>query len=417
MPPRMNGWNEQTLRAAASWKAFKSGRSLFESGAVTDAKTTAAGWQGSVSAGRRPLRVSVAVKSATDLETRCPCPENRATGELCSHAVAAGLAALAAADSAAPAQDVLPDAGRTMVARELHLPSNWRESLKRGKLTLKATISRRASEEVSDIKLHDWFSREGVEEKPQVHLQLDEARLGAFLDAIMGHPAVFTGDGIKLEISDGHRLQLTHATRVADEASLAADENDRGWLEIAGAFWQAGEDFLRQAGAGTPPQQLGRIMAALCRGQSASLPVRDLLSHLEAWQDWLRFPTDCWPESLHFVPAAATFHLSLDGSLQQIEARLAVAYDGSPMQVPGKGEIPHLPRLRGEICEIRDLPGEQMAVNRLESAGFQAGEPGLWVLRGQSNILGFFAHSLPRWRRDPWLGRVWTTLRSYISNE
>jgi superfamily II DNA or RNA helicase len=395
----MSGWNEQTLRAAASWKAFKAGRCLFESGAVTDAKTTVAGWQGSVSAGKRPLRVSVAVKSATDLETRCPCPENRATGELCCHAVAAGLAALAAADSPAPARDVSPDAKRTAVARELHFPSNWRESLKRGKLMLKATISRRAADELADLKLDAWFSREGVAEQPQVHLQLDEARLGGFLDAITGHPAVFTGDGgVRLEISGGHRLQLSHATRIDDEASLTPEEKDPSWLETAGAFWQTGEDFLRRAGEGTPPPPLGGILSALCRGQSVSLPVRDLLAGLEAWQDWLRFPAGCWLESLHFVPAAAAFHLFLDGSLQQIEARLSVAYDGSPLQVPGKGEIPHLPRLRGEICEIRDLPGEQIAVDRLENAGFQMAGPGHWVLRGQTAILGFFAQTFPRWR-------------------
>jgi superfamily II DNA or RNA helicase len=399
MPPRMNGWNEQTLRAAASWKAFKAGRSLFESGVVTDAKTTAAGWQGSVSGGKRPLRVSVAVKSATDLETRCPCPENRATGELCCHAVAAGLAALAAADTPAPAETVLAAAKRTAVARELHFPSNWRQSLKRGKLTLKVTISRHAADAMADRKLDDWLSREGVAEQPQVHLHLDEARLGGFLEAITGHPAVFTGDGgVRLEISDGHRLQLAHATRIADEASLTPEENDRGWLETAGAFWQTGEDFLRRVGEGPPPPTIGGILSALCQGQIARLPVRDLLAHLETWQDWLRFPAGCWLESLHFVPATATFHLSLDGSMQQIEARFAVAYDGSPMQVPGKGDIPQLPRLRGEVCEIRDLPGEQIAVNRLESAGFQAAEPGLWILRGQPAILGFFAHNLPSWR-------------------
>ena len=114
------------------------------------------------------------------------------------------------------------------------------------------------------------------------------------------------------------------------------------------------------------------MLAMLARGQTATVPVRQLLAHLETWQDWLRFPADCWLESLHFVPAAAQFHLTLDGSLEQIEGWLSVSYGGSPPQIPGMGEIPHLPRLTGGICEIRDLPGEQAAVRRLEKAGFQS---------------------------------------------
>jgi hypothetical protein len=392
----MSGWNEQTLRAAASWKAFKEGASLFAGGAVSDAKATPTGWQGSVSSGKRPLRVSVTVKSATDLETRCPCPENRATGELCCHAVAAGLAALAAAGAAAAATPP-PEIKRPPLARELHFPANWRESLKRGTLTLTAKHSRQAADE--SAALDDWFSREGVADKPLVHLQLDAARLPGFLAAVTGHPAVMTGEGdVRLEIHTGHRLHLAAAVRRDDEVLLTPVADDAAWLEIEGAFWQAGHDFLRRAGEGPTPVTLGKVMATLARGQSARVPVRHLLAHLETWQDWLGFPADCWLEALHFIPAAAGFHLSLDGSLEQLEARLTVGYAGSQAQIPGVGEIPHLPRLTGDIVEIRNLTEERTAVHRLESAGFQSVEPGRWLLRGEQPILGFFAHCLPPWR-------------------
>jgi superfamily II DNA or RNA helicase len=389
MPPRMSGWNEQTLRAAASWKAFKEGRALFESGAVTDAKGTASGWQGSVSAGKRPLRVSVTVKSATDLETRCPCPENRATGELCRHAVAAGLAALA------PCQPAPPDAKQRPVARELIFPANWRESIKRGKLTLTAKVSLRDADEAADRKLDDWFSREGVGDKPLLHLQLDAARLSGFLEAITGHPAVLAGDS-RLEISAGHRLQLSDAGRGDDEVFLTPADSQ--WSEINGTFWQTGEDYLRRAGEGTMPAALHKVLGTLARGQKVAVPIRQLLARLESWQDWLQFPADGWLESLHFIPATAQFHLTLDGSLEQIEARLSVSYGGSTSQIPGMGEIPQLPRLVGDRCEIRDLTGEQAAVSRLEQAGFQADEPGHWILRGQSAISGLIARSLPQWK-------------------
>ena len=400
MPARMSGWNEQTLRAAASWKAFKEGRSLFASGAVIDAKPTTSGWQGSVSSGKRPLRISVTVKSATDLETRCPCPENRATGELCCHAVAAGLAALAASVSPATAavKPAPPDAKQPPLARELHFPSTWRESLNRGKLSLTAKVSRQSVDELSDRKLEEWLSREGVADQSVVHLHLDAASLPGFLEVITGHPSVLIGDGsIRLEISAGHRLKLSDAVRMDDEVVLSPAKQEQGWMEFAGAYWQAGEDFLSRAGQGMAPTSLDKVLVALSRGHSVMVPVRQLFAHLETWQDWLGFPADCWLESLHFVPAAAQFHLALDGSLQQLEARLTVSYDGSPPQIPGQGEIPRLPHLTGNVCQIRDLSGEQAAVNRLEKAGFQLAEPGRWILRGQSAILGFFAHFLPQW--------------------
>ncbi|MEY5013384.1 MAG: hypothetical protein RLY69_1099, partial [Verrucomicrobiota bacterium] len=86
----MSGWTAQSLRAAASWRAFKEGAALRDSGAVVDAKKTENGWRGSVRVGKRVFRVAVVVNSASDFEVRCSCPENQSSGEVCSHAVATG---------------------------------------------------------------------------------------------------------------------------------------------------------------------------------------------------------------------------------------------------------------------------------------------------------------------------------------
>src|SRR5687768_6075429 len=51
--PRMAGWNETTLRSAASWKAFKDGKALLESGAVSAVKTSADLCSGTVREGKR----------------------------------------------------------------------------------------------------------------------------------------------------------------------------------------------------------------------------------------------------------------------------------------------------------------------------------------------------------------------------
>ena len=96
---RMSVWTEQALRGAASWRAFKEGVALRDAGAVVEAKKTEGGWLGAVRVGKRVFRVGVVVKSASDFEVRCSCPENQASGEVCCHAVATGLQALAGADA------------------------------------------------------------------------------------------------------------------------------------------------------------------------------------------------------------------------------------------------------------------------------------------------------------------------------
>ncbi|MCB1092639.1 MAG: hypothetical protein KDL87_13980, partial [Verrucomicrobiae bacterium] len=96
----MSVLTEEILRKAASWQAFKEGRSLFENGLVMDAAAGSTGWKGSVKSGSRAIRVGVTMRSATDIEARCACPENRSTGAVCAHAVATGLAVISGKSAA-----------------------------------------------------------------------------------------------------------------------------------------------------------------------------------------------------------------------------------------------------------------------------------------------------------------------------
>ena len=141
----MIDWTEQTLRAAASWQAFKEGKALFECGAVAEVKVGSNGWQGLVKWGKRPFRVSVAVKSGTNIEARCSCPENQSSGAVCAHAVATGLATLSAKKAkpatAAAAPPPAVAAPVASVAWQILLPLNWREALARGKLSATLAVS------------------------------------------------------------------------------------------------------------------------------------------------------------------------------------------------------------------------------------------------------------------------------------
>ncbi|MCX6865053.1 MAG: SNF2-related protein, partial [Verrucomicrobia bacterium] len=250
----------------------------------------------------------------------------------------------------------------------------------------------------ADHRLAEWLAKEGVAAKDPLHLHLDGDRVTAFLDAIDGHPQVLGGkDRLPVRRIPGQRIHLATVSLHQNQVRLAPDENAAPWTEIGGAFWQIGEDFLSRAGEGNIPASLHGIMQPLARGDSVEIPLRLLLDHLDPWQDWLEFPVDGWLACLQFVPAPASFHLTLEGSLQHLEAQLTVVYGDSAPVSPGYGRVENLPRLVDEHCEIRDVSTEARAASRLEQAGLQPFNraSGCWSLSGESSVIHFLTHSLP----------------------
>lgn len=400
----MIAWTEQTLRGAASWKAFKEGKSLFEGGAVIVAKAGQSGFQGSVRSGKRPLRVAVSIKSPTDLETRCACPENQSSGALCAHAVAVGLAALAG-KAAKPAADRPSPAPAPTVATawQVLLPLNWRDALIRGKLAAK--LARAAADEISpaDDRLNAWLCRENVAPKEILSLNLDTQRVSSFLEALSDHPRLAAGkDQLSITIRSGERFHLADASLQDDRVRLVPSADSGPWVEIAGAFWRISQDGVTRVGEGTIPADLATPLAGISRGQVVEIPTARFFNQLDAWQEWVAFPDGSWLDSLHFVPAAARMELTLDGSLQHLEARLLVKYGESPAVPPGLGKVDGLPRLAGDRCEVRNTQAEERAVHRLTQAGFQIEDysNGRWSLKGESAILDFLTRTLPDLRND-----------------
>lgn len=403
----MIGWTETTLRAAASWQAFKEGKSLLEGGAVTEAQATPSGFQGAVRSGKRLLRVHVAVKTATDLATRCACPQNQATGECCAHAVAVGLAALAGTSGTSPrtAARVAPaaPAPAAAVQWQILLPLNWRDALARGKFA--ATLATSTGSEISpaDDRLNAWLARERVISKNLLSLNLAGPQVAGFLEAIAEHPRLAAGkERLSITIRAGERFQLRDATSQGDRIRLVPELATGTWVEIGGSFWQIAPATVTRVGEGNIPDDLATALAEIARGQPVELPTERFFRRLDAWQEWVTFPAGSWLDALHFVPAPAAIMLSLEGSLQSLEARLQVKYADAPAVAPGLGSVACLPRLLDDRCEVRNLATEERAVNRLAKAGFQPQDHarGLWVLRDETTILDFLTRSLPALRHD-----------------
>jgi superfamily II DNA or RNA helicase len=400
----MSGWTEAILRSAASWQAFKEGKSLLESGMVVEVAAGTSGWQGTVRVGKRLMKVAVIVKSPTNLDTICPCSDNQRSGALCCHAVATGLAALKPAISAKPAQAPPPkQAAVVPVPWQVLLPLNWRDALNRGKFAATLAVASGSEITPADERLGAWLAKEGVATKEILSLNLDGARVPAFLGAIAEHTRLAAGkDRLSIQIRSGERLHLKAADHHEGEIQLVPDTESGPWIEIGGSYWQIAEDTVVRVGEGSIPAELAAALSSLAKGKSVAIPTQQFFNHLDSWQEWLHFPEGSWLDSLHFIRASAVFELTLEGSLQHLEAQLNVRYGTAPPVPPGLGKVDGLPRLTGDHCEVRDLAEEEKAAARLSRAGFEVENfsSGRWVMKGESTILDFLTQSLPILRKE-----------------
>jgi superfamily II DNA or RNA helicase len=401
----MSGWTEATIRAAASWQAFKEGKGLYEAGMVAEAKAGATGWQAIVKVGKRMMKVSVTVKSPTNLDTQCPCSDNQRSGSVCAHAVASGLAALKPV-SAKPLQASVSKAAVPVLAAvpwQILLPLNWRDALTRGKFAATLAISSGSEISPADDRLNAWLAKESIVRKDILTISLDGPRVPAFLESIAEHPRLAAGkDRLLIQIRSGERLRLSASHHRQDQVQLVPDPESGPWIEIGGSFWQIGEDSVARVGEGKIPAELAAALGTLAQGKSVEIPSQQFFNHLDSWQEWLHFPEGSWLDSLHFIQASAIFELTLEGSLQHLEAQLSVRYGSAPPVPPGLGKVDGLPRLVGDHCEVRDLGREEKAAGRLMRAGFEVENfsSGRWVMKGESSILDFLTQALPALRKE-----------------
>lgn len=389
----MAHWSETTLRSAASWKAFKEGKSLFESGAVSGAKAGENSWTGTVREGKRLFKTAVKILSPTNLETRCACPENQSTGALCAHGVAAGLATLAGGGQPA-AVKIEPVAPKPTAAFKIALPVNWVESLKKGRLAVTVTAGSQTT--AADERIGAWLAATGQKVALPLPLHLDGDQGTGFLRAAIDHADwVVNKTGERIEIREGARIPIETLERREHLVTLGGRSGDL--VRLGADWWRMATGEISRIGLGNLEPGLERILEEVHQTGRATIPVPAFLENLERWQEWLDFPEVPWLEAIHFVPAPANFELSLDGSLQRLEATLRVAYGEAAPVVPGRGQVRGLPKLNGDHCEVRNWSAEKEAVNRLEATSFQLIDSinGRWVLGSESAIIQFLARHLP----------------------
>lgn len=390
----MADWNETTLRTAASWKAFKEGKSLADIGAVSGVKRSDDGWSGTVREGKRVYKAAVKVISATHLETRCACPENQSTAALCAHGVASGLVALtgnagsavAARPQSAPSPVVTADR-----AYSVSLPVNWMESLRRGKIS--ATLSEGKTVTAADRKLGAWLASYSQPVKLPLPVHPGPGQSITFLRAISGHPEIKVGKTDQnIVVGEGGVIEVDTVERKGELVMIRASANA---VKIDGEWWKISETSIERLGITFQTVPIDRLDGLISTG-SLELPLKEFLRDLQAWQEVFSFPDGSWLDSIHFVPAAPEFDLTLDGSLTRVEAVLKVRYGSDPAVSPGLGVLPSLPSLSGDRCWVRDLIAEKSAVEQMENDGFKQSDfaAGRWILNGEDAVIGYLAKRL-----------------------
>ena len=377
---------------------------LLDNGAVSAVKSGPDSWSATVREGKRLYKAAVKVISATNLETRCACPENQSSGALCSHGVAAGLAALGGqAPSSSPARQEVPNmaaSGRQVPAVEtafnVSLPVNWVESLRKGRLSATLTAGKEIT--AADGKLSGWLQGMNQPVKFPLHLNLDPANSGLFLKNLIEHPKVSVGKtGQAIEVREGGRLAIDQVERADDTVILKGEAGNIA--RIGGRWWSLGEGEIVGLGQGIPSEGLDSILEALSASGVARIKQPAFLENLTRWQEWMDLPEATWLDGIHFVPARAAFELTLEGSLQKLEASIRVRY-GDESAVPGRDRIDWLPKLAGDRCEVRDWQAEEAAINRLVKSGFQSKDSITWVIGHEQEILRFLSSHLPSFQAD-----------------
>jgi superfamily II DNA or RNA helicase len=430
---------EDWVRGLTGWKPFKDGKAIAGQGLVAGFTQSGEVFQGTLREGRLNLRPVVKVVGPADVRVQCGCPDHRATGGVCAHAVAVLLTALKpppasrerAAEPVAATPPATPRTGRSSdrpvatpppQAWDLRLSPRFEADWSAGKIAVRLLPSGTTCGD-SDHRLTDWLvSRKLLSGSPQpLALRLAGPDAAAFLELAAGHPRIEIEGrpgSFRIESDPGPPLRLGDSRLEGSHVllELAPDESRRSlvrWGESPA--WVGPDRIQRLPGRSARPEWLGHAMELASNGR-LKLLLGVFLADFDAWLDLFEPPQPGWLGSLRLAGAQPDFELELEGTLESLDATLKVRYPGQaarPLPPPGE-PIPGLPSLApdGHLL-ARDPAAEDRARRHLKALGFQPSSVSAigstvsqtstsharFRLQGRDAILSFIADDLPPLRQ------------------
>lgn len=402
---------EDWVRGLTGWKPFKEGKAMADQGLVAGFKRSGNLFQGTLREGRLTLRPIVKIAGPADVHVQCGCPDHRATGGVCAHAVAVLLTSLASsptasAESSGPGKPA--PAAVSPVAWDVRLSPRLEAEWAEGKLSVRVLPSAHGAITPADIAVSAWLADRGQAAVGPQAFRLAGAEAAALLDRLAGHPRMEI-DGrsgpFRLETEPGPPLRLADSQLEGNRVTLELDsaESRRSLVRWGTSPAHVAAHHAARLPTGSARSGWLERTFELARRGRLQLSVTDFLADLDAWLDLFEAPHPGWLGSLRFAGAAPDFVLDLEGSLDSLEATLSVRYPGlSARPLPDPGEdFPGLPAIAPDgHLQARQIDAEEAARRLLIVAGFEpAQRRARFQLRGRDAILALVADELPALRQ------------------
>ena len=444
---------EKLLIAAGGWEVIRHARGLREAGRVSGATYSAPLLQGMVREGDREYKAGLKIKTATNIENLCTCRPSREYGTICAHSVAVGVAILAGMNppavpatsltkpgaTAKPAPVTLPFQSDPAAAARLHvvLAPDLAAAWAKGQLLVGLELSTGGNRTMfnapgtprtllpEDLRVVERVVA-ATNAVPGGMSFVDRAAFLTLLDALAGHPRVTLGRSGTLSVEATPLRPPLRATFNADNSLELAVQ----WPTGSRALVAGGRSYLLKPGASQTSLQpispgLPPAYQALFEEKSRRLPADQAAAFLG--MEWPKLepffdlradpiPAAAASTGSSSTPAATLagvepgqpeFALAIEGSLNQLGARLSATYPNNRTVSVGVTRdheaftyVP--PDAAPGVRHMRNVPAERAALARVTDWGFAGPDAtGHYFLRGENPILRFFALGLPALQKLP----------------
>ncbi|MFO1485723.1 MAG: SNF2-related protein [Verrucomicrobiaceae bacterium] len=421
---------EKWLSEIGGWQVMKAARGLVDAGLAAVSSAEGELIRGVAGSGKMKFTTGLRIRSGSDVENLCTCPQARRSGMMCEHALAVALmharGKIGATGSSSAASK--PDSqtspkpvsgqieARTEPLPKATVPGRFSiylpEALMAGQAhpPFAVFVKFEAGGESETSTFVSWLAGQGIQAPQSMPLSLQGEMLSAFLQSLAEHPRVFAGrpNGRESPIQiAAEPVRLPVSVQMSRDQWICLELASTTLRQIWDAWWICQETGVLFRHPSDQPL-VGSLVTELCRSP-ATRPLRWLAEHGERLAECLQMDLRGGGlEHFHVSPVPCQYEIHLEGSLQALEARVLARFGGHqwPAGSPDLPEsyqglrFPIQDQLSEFIFYVQDVDGESRLLRLLETLGFRRETPQAWRLKGEENILRFHSSDLPELRRQ-----------------